>query len=460
MQTYDRDDTIAALSSALGRGGIAVLRISGKDACKIAGEVFRAASGKPLTAFPHGKLLRGKCYDADGTVIDDGMAVVFFAPHSFTGEDVVEIHCHGGMLLVELLLSALYAAGAVPALPGEFTGRAFLAGKIGLSAAEAIMDAIDGETPEKLRLAAAQADGVFSSHIDKLTTEMKRILASTYAYIDFPDEDLTDLSADELHAALVAMQGQLSALRDTYRHGRAVSEGIPTVLFGRPNTGKSSILNALFGAERAIVSAEAGTTRDTVEEKVALGKIMLCLSDTAGIRDADGVEGMGVARARRKLAEAELVLAVFDASLPLGDEDKAVLAEIRASGKQWVALLNKCDLPSVLQPADIGAPHTFVVSAATGAGIAEAKAGIEALFLSEALDYKQTAIIRNARQFRDITEAETALAAAMTALNEGFTQDVAALHIEDALAALSALDGRQIGEEIVSEIFSRFCVGK
>lgn len=460
METYAREETIAALGTAPGRGGIAVLRISGSRATEVANAVFTATSGKRLADFPHGKMLRGS-FSHEGAVIDDGMAVVFFAPHSFTGEDVVELYCHGGILLCELLLAGLYAAGAAPALAGEFTGRAFLHGKIGLSAAEAVMDAIDGETPEKLRLAAAQAGGVFARETDALAAEVRRLVASTYAFIDFPDEDLTDLSPAELAAGIAALREKTGAMLATYRHGRAVSEGVPTVLFGRPNTGKSSILNALFGAERAIVSPEAGTTRDTVEETVALGKIMLRLADTAGIREASGVEGMGVARARQKLAEAELVLAVFDGSEPLTAEDTAVLAAIRASGKQWVALVNKSDKGAPVWDADtLGANAVFVVSAATGDGINEAKNGVAALFLSEKLDYNNTVVLRNARQFHTLREADAALAHAADALAAGFSQDMAALDLEMALSHLSALDGRQVSEEIVSEIFSRFCVGK
>lgn len=459
METYAREDTIAALSTALGRGGIAVLRVSGKDACMVADKVFSATCGKRLADFPQGKLFRGTCYH-DGAPIDDGMAVVFHAPHSFTGEDLVEIHCHGGVLLTQLLLEELYRGGAVPALPGEFTGRAFLSGKIGLSAAEAVMDAIDGETPEKLHLAAAQAGGVFANATAKLADELRRLIASTYAYIDFPDEDLTDLSVSELANGIRELRQEIGNMLATYRHGRAVSEGIPTVLFGKPNTGKSSILNALFGEDRAIVSPEAGTTRDTVEETVALGKVLLRLCDTAGIRAATGVEEMGVARAKRKLSEAELVLAVFDGSAPLTEEDRDVLAAISESGKQWVALLNKSDKGLVVTPEEIGAPTTFVVSAATGDGINAVKNGVAALFLSEKLDYRTTAVVRNARQHHSLTAADASLAKAEEALALGFSQDMAALDMEQALSHLLELDGRQVAEEIVHEIFSRFCVGK
>ncbi len=455
-----RNDTIAALSTPYGKGGIAVIRISGSDAVTIGDAIFVCKNGKALSAQPHAKLVHGELWHC-GSAIDDAMAVVFRAPHSFTGEDTVELHCHGGVLLSQLVLESAFLQGAVPAEAGEFTKRAFLNGKLDLSQAEAVIDLIDAQSRAQLQLAATQAKGVLGKSVRALCDEIYTILCSTYAFIDYPDEDLTDLPADELLQKIKALQARLQSLCDTYHAGRVIAQGIPTVLFGRPNTGKSSLLNVLLQSERAIVTDEAGTTRDTIEETAILGNIQLRLCDTAGIRQAGGVEGIGVQRAIDKMAEAELVLAVFDASAPLTREDFDVMQKLAdCQDKTVIAILNKSDLPQDdMRAVKEAFANCVCVSCKTQNGIAALKDCIETLFLQGEVDYTG-AVVTNARQYAALCQANTALCRAVETLESSLTQDVCGMDLEEALGALQELDGRAVGESIVNGIFSRFCVGK
>ncbi len=455
-----RNDTIAALSTPYGKGGIAVIRISGSEAAAIGDAIFVCKNGKALSSQPSAKLVHGELLH-QGSVIDDAMAVLFRAPNSFTGEDTVELHCHGGILLSQLVLESAFLAGAVPAEAGEFTKRAFLNGKLDLSQAEAVIDLIDAQSRAHLQLAATQAKGVLGQKVRALCDEIYAILCSTYAFIDYPDEDLTDIPTDELLQKLKSLQARLQSLCDTYHAGRAIAQGIPTVLFGKPNTGKSSLLNALLQSERAIVTDEAGTTRDTIEETAVLGKVQLRLCDTAGIRQAGGVEGIGVQRAMDKMQEAELVLAVFDASAPLTDEDFAVVQKLTdCQGKTTVAVLNKSDLPSCdMNAVKEAFAHHVCISCKTQDGISALKDCIESLFLQGDVDYTG-AVVTNARQYASLCQANTALCRAVETLESSLTQDVCGMDLEEALGALQETDGRAVGESIVNGIFSRFCVGK
>jgi tRNA modification GTPase len=455
-----RNETIAALSTPYGRGGIAVIRVSGENAQKIGDAVFRCKNGRPLSAQTAGKLVHGEILH-EGNVIDDAMAVIFRAPHSFTGEDTVELHCHGGILLSQLVLESAFLAGAVPAQAGEFTQRAFLNGKIDLSQAEAVIDLIDAQSQAHLRLAASQAKGTLSRRVNALCDEIYTILCSTYAFIDFPDEDLTDIPLDDLKARLRALILSMQTLADTYHAGRAIAQGIPTVLFGRPNTGKSSLLNALLGQERAIVTDIAGTTRDTIEETAVIGKVQLRLCDTAGIRQADGVEGIGVRRAWDKLNEAELVLAVFDQAQPLQNEDKEILSTLEKTHKTVIAILNKSDLAPQIELDEIEkvATHTVTVSCKEATGLQELSQLVNDLFVQGEVDYNE-AILSNARQYSALQKGLDAVKRALGVLEDDLTQDVCGMDLEEALGALRSLDGKAVGEEIVNGIFSRFCVGK
>ncbi len=464
------DTTIAAISTPYGRGGIAVIRLSGPDAIAIASKVFAPKSGRPLADCQPAKLQHGDIFH-EGEIIDDGMAVIFRAPHSFTGEDSAELHCHGGIVLSQTVLEAVLAAGAVPAGPGEFTKRAFLSGKMDLSQAEAVIELIDADSREKLKLSAAQARGVLSRRIGDLYNRIKALLASVYVYIDFPDEDLSDVSAEEMIAQLSALAADMDQLIATYHTGRAVMNGIATAIVGKPNTGKSSFLNALLGEQRALVTDIAGTTRDTVEETVNLGKLTLRLCDTAGIRsldiqsDSDRIEALGIDRSVQKLKEAELIFAVFDTARPLDEQDEQVLSFLAESTAPIIALLNKSDLSAVMTEADIARIAAISIailplSAKSGEGLSSLTAAVEKLFLQGELDLTHDAIVTNARQYVSLKAARERVADALSALTSGLPQDLAGLDLEQALTHLSELDGREVTEDIVSDIFHRFCVGK
>lgn len=458
-----QNTTIAAISTPYGKGGVALLRVSGPDAAAIAQKVFFPACGEMLSSLPHAKEVYGHIR-SDGVAIDDGMAVYFRAPHSYTGEDTVEITCHGGILLTQTVLEALLCAGAVPAEPGEFTRRAFLCGKMSLSQAEAVISLIEAESREKLRLSTAQAKGALRRTTDALYDSLRAIVSSTYAYIDFPDEDMTDLPPAEILTLLRDLADALRRLRESYRTGRAICEGIPTVIIGRPNTGKSSLLNALLGEQRAIVTPIAGTTRDTIEETASVGRVLLRLCDTAGIHETDdAVERLGVARAMEKLRDAALVLAVFDGSEMLTDADQTLLAQL-AADKHGTAI-------AILNKKDLGAPCRFAfpeglfadvlsLSCKSGEGMDTLTEVINKLFVDDTLDYDHCAILTNARQASNAAHAEECIRRAIAALESGMTQDVAGMDLEEALTHLGELDGRQVTEEIVNDIFHRFCVGK
>ncbi len=455
MQSFE---PIAAISTPYGRGGIAVIRLSGEGCIELAEKMFAPKSHKKLSDTKSGCAVYGDILRA-GKRIDDGIATVFRAPRSFTGEDTVEISCHGGILLTEQVLTSVLECGCRMALGGEFTKRAFLNGKLSLTEAEAVIGLIDAESEESLRLSASMTNGVLKNGINDLCDEITELLASVYAYIDYPDEDLTDLSVSELSERAENMLKELDRLVGSYRSGRAINEGIKTAIVGKPNAGKSSVLNRLLGYDRAIVTSVAGTTRDTVEESAVIGKVTLRLCDTAGIRESDDeVERLGIERSISKMNDAELILAVFDGSKPIDDLDRNVIERISESGTEVIGIINKSDISS-----EIGYDLPFdsvTVSSLNGDGFDELRDKISNLYVSEKLDYDTTPIISNARQYAAATEAKMRVENAVSALKNGFTQDIAGMDLELSLSALREIDGRNVSEEITDRIFSRFCVGK
>ncbi len=466
LQNTERNEnmsTVSAISTPFGRGGIAVIRLTGEDAIKITSEIFKPASKKSLLDYGPNRLVYGDIYK-DGRIIDRGMAVFFSAPHSYTGEDSAEIHCHGGILLSQMVLEATFAAGALPAGKGEFTKRAFLSGKMGLSQAEAVIDLIDAESEYKAVLSASQADGRLSRKVNGIYDRIMRIVSSIYAFIDYPDEDLTDVSVDDMKNELMEIKNELTELKKTYRTGKAVCEGIPTVIAGKPNTGKSSLLNMLLGEERAIVTAVAGTTRDTLEETLGAGKVLLRLCDTAGIHSSDDeVEKLGVERAVGKLRSAELILAVFDRSQELDGDDREFLRELEAcKDKTIIVILNKTDKGCVLGKNDFCdiTPYVAETSAKNEEGRNELIELIEKVYIEGNIDYDSVTMVTNARQFASVTSAVTHIESALNSLKEGFTQDIAGMELELALSTLGDLDGKKVTEDVVQNIFGRFCVGK
>ncbi|MBQ8576352.1 MAG: tRNA uridine-5-carboxymethylaminomethyl(34) synthesis GTPase MnmE [Clostridia bacterium] len=454
--------TIAAISTPYGRGGIAVIRISGDNAVEIAGNVFVPGSKTPFSETESNRTVWGRIYYKEEQ-IDDGMAVIFRAPHSYTGEDTVEISCHGGIFITQKVLESTFLAGAVPAGPGEFTKHAFLNGKLGLSQAEAIIDLIDARNMEKVRLAGAGARGALKRAAEEIYVLLRDAVSTTYAYIDYPDEDLTDLTPEELLEKIGDAKRRLQKLERSYSVGRAVNEGIRCAIVGKPNTGKSSLLNALMGEDRAIVTDIAGTTRDVLEETVSIGRVMLRLSDTAGIHDTeDVVEKLGVERSLRALSDAELIMAVFDGSVPLGEEDFALAEHLRGAGCPVLAVVNKSDVSRAAEISSLGIDFTAecTVSARTGEGMDALREKIEELFLGGEIDYNTEGIVSNARQYAAVCAALEHISRAEEALSAGYTQDIAGMDIELALSALAEVDGRSVTGDVVETIFHNFCVGK
>ena len=461
--------TIAAISTPFGRGGIAVIRISGSDAFAVAEKMFYPRSGKKLSDYSPNTAIYGDIV-ADIGKIDDAVAVIFRAPRSFTGEDTVEISCHGGILLSERVLKTAFLCGAAPAGPGEFSQRAFLNGKLGLSEAEAVIGLINAESEEKLRLYASHASGALTRRTEELRASLLRLLSSVYVSLDYPDEDLREVSDDEFRAALDEIYGKLSESAETYREGKAVCEGVKTVLLGKPNTGKSSLMNALLKKDRAIVTDMPGTTRDTIEETVTAGRILLRLCDTAGIRSENvgEAERLGINRTKRASEEAELVIAVFDLSSPPDENDKQIIKLLQryaVSGKKIIAALNKTDVGTKeAEEAFLrelpGEVTVCRICAMRGEGVEALKKAAEELFSNGYTDYTSVAVIANARQFSAVCAARDAVGRAREAFDNGVGSDVCGLDLEAALASLGEIDGRTAAEEITNEIFHSFCVGK
>ncbi len=459
--------TVAAVSTAPGRAGIAVIRVTGDDCIKIVSRVFVPRSGRVLGEYPSAKAVFGDIY-CRGEIIDNGICTVFRAPASYTGEDTAEISCHGNDLCVSMILSELYEKGAKPAGPGEFTRRAFLNGKLDLAQAEAVAELIDAESTAAIKLSNAKVNGKLSSEIDSISDKLTATLASVYAFIDYPDEDLADMSADEMRDTVQSALVRLDSLCNSYAGGRAISCGIKTAIVGLPNSGKSSLLNMLVGSERAIVTDIAGTTRDVITEKITVGNISLILSDTAGIRETDdAVEKIGVERAYESLDEAELVLAVIDGSGKLCDgEIKLIDTLCETTDKNIILIVNKNDLDcndvqknEFIKEVSGKFANIVFVSAKNHSGKQELESIITALYPSGDELVKSGLVVTSARIYSALKNARDAVYDSLETL-KSFTPDVAGGDIERAIAALSEADGRSVTEEIVNSIFSHFCVGK
>ncbi len=453
--------TIAAIGTPHGKGGVAMIRISGDDAFEVAERIFVPASKSRFAEKIHGMTYYGSFCDETG-VFDDGLCVLFHAPRSFTGEPTAELYCHGGVLVTKKLLSAALKNGAAMAGAGEFTRRAFMNGKISLTQAEAIGGIIDSKTEKHLSVSSRQANGSLSNVLGRVYDELKLLAASVYAYIDYPDEDMTDVTVDEMRTRLFSVRDTLKRLTGSHAYGRAISEGVSTAIVGKPNAGKSSLLNLLCGEDRAIVTDIAGTTRDVVTENVHLGDILLRLSDTAGIHDSgDEVEKIGIEKSKKALESASLVLAVFDSSRPVDDDDLRLIEHIKASGKSdvTVCILNKTDIAdSKFDASSLGFERALSVSALSGEGIDALTDMVADMFGAGEIG-EDDEIVVNARQNASVVNALSAVESALDAL-DGFTQDIAGMDVERALSAIAEADGRSVSEDIVNEIFSHFCVGK
>ena len=443
-------DTIAALATPFGQGAIAVLRLSGAESLAVA----ERAIGRPELQLPAREVRLAAVRDAGGEILDEVLVTAFPGPRSYTGEDVVEISCHGGVLVAQRVLERLLACGARPAEAGEFTQRAFLNGKIDLTQAEAVMDVISAQTELSLRAAQHQLGGRIGEATESLRGELLAILAHMEAYIDFPEEDIDPETGAGLLKRLDAVRAEIDALLDTAEQGRILREGVRTVIYGKPNVGKSSLLNLLLGYERAIVSEIAGTTRDTVEEVVNLGGIPVRLIDTAGMREAsDEIERRGVERARRHLREADLILEVVDA----GEKRDLITTREERENAHYLLVLNKCDLP---RHADWNDSDAVAISCHERSGLEELTRAIgEELSLGVA-SWGQEAVAVNARHQECLRRSREGVLTCRDQLSRGVSPEFAAVDLRISLEAIGEVAGKVETEELLGEIFGSFCIGK
>ena len=450
------EKTIAAISTANGQGGIGVIRISGENALSVAESVFQSINNKKLTEMKGYTAAYGKIVD-DDEIIDEAVALVFRTPHSYTGEDVVELSCHGGLYVTKRVLRAVLKNGAAPAEAGEFTKRAFLNGKLGLTEAEAVMDIISAKGAQSARAALSCKEGKLRQRIDSVRDSLVNTAAHLSAWADYPEEDIPEVDNDHLSSSLTECR---SSLLDSYDAGKIMREGVDTVIAGRPNVGKSTIMNLLSGCERSIVTSVPGTTRDVIEETVILGDIPLRLSDTAGIRATDDpVEKIGVEKARDRILKAGLVLAVFDSSRPLSEDDRELIELL--TDAPAIAVINKTDLPQQLDTEYIRSriKHLAFISALEGIGAYELEKQVSEIVGTSKLDASQ-GILATERQRCAAESALRSIDEAISALRSGITLDAVTVIIEDAINSLLELTGERVTEAVVDKVFSHFCVGK
>lgn len=454
-------DTIAAIATGGGVSAVGIIRVSGSDAIIAADRIFRAKNGKKMSEAEPRQLVYGTLLNSDGAVIDLCMCTVSRAPGSYTGEDTAEFHCHGSPVVLSEGLRALFKTGVRQAEPGEFTKRAFLNGRMDLSQAEAVIDLIESETQPAALNAAGQLRGAVGRKIGEICNDLLDMSAHYFAVIDYPDEDIEDFKLESYKNMLNESEKALTALLATYNRGKVMKNGVKTVIIGRPNVGKSSLLNALLGYERAIVTPVAGTTRDTIEEKLHLGNVLLRLIDTAGIRRAEEqAEQLGVQRALKAAGEAELVIAVFDGSQTLKDDDAEVM-RIAMTAKNKIAVVNKSDLTLKADTGEIENKlgKAVLLSSLTGDGIGQFVSEIQRIFESGALR-PDGEILTNYRQAEAIERSLGSIRAAIAALRSDMTPDAVLTEIETALSSLGEITGKTMRKDIAARIFERFCVGK
>ena len=453
-------DTIAAVATGNVVSAIGILRVSGEETLDIIDRVFFPANGKPMSLSEDRKLVYGALKAADGSVLDLCLCTISRGPHSYTGEDTAELQCHGSPTVLRAGLHALFAAGARQALAGEFSRRAFLNDRMDLTQAEAVIDLIHSETEQAAKNAAGQLGGAVLRCVQPIYQSLADIAIHYHAVIDYPDEDIPDFRLQAYAETLSAASAELTRLLQTFDRGRVMTSGVPAALLGRPNAGKSSLLNALLGYDRAIVTEVPGTTRDTLEERCELGGVLLRLTDTAGLHEtADRVEALGVERSRRAAEQALLAIAVFDASEPLTEDDRTVI-ETAKQVQRRIAVLNKSDRPAVLEPAAFAPDFdaVCVLSAREQTGLSALEQAVADLFPLPETPAGE--ILTNERQADAIRRALISLTAAQEAMQTGFTPDAVLTEAEGAMQAIGELTGASVREDITQRIFERFCVGK
>ena len=452
------NDIIAAVSTGNCVSAIGIIRLSGNGCAAVADKVFTMNNGESVENAPVRKMMLGNLRDKQGRTIDQCMVVFSKAPHSYTGEDTVEFHCHGSPAVLVAGLEALYLAGARPAKRGEFTKRAFMNGQLGLTQAEAVIDLIEAETADAAANAAGQVSGRLQKRLSPIYDNLTDLCSHFHAVLDYPDEDIEDFGLENYHQALRSDAKALYALLQTYGQGRILRHGVAAAIVGKPNVGKSSLLNALAGYDRVIVTEIAGTTRDTVEETVMLGNTRLRLIDTAGIRNTeDRIEAMGVERSKKEAENADLVLFVCDGSQPLTEEDHAVI-DVCLEAENAIALINKTDLGRKTQPSDLPFTTVIPICAKTGAGLDQLANVVDTMFAGESPC--DGSVLTNARQFDAIRRAYEAMLQALKGLQLGLTPDAVLTDIETAMEAMGEVTGATVREDITARIFERFCVGK
>ena len=457
-------NTIAAISTPPGKGGVALIRISGEEALAVASKVFLPAYKKEISDYPARTQIYGYVVDGDER-IDDVLLTYFPAPNSYTGEHTVEICTHGGIVVTRTVLETVLSAGARYAEAGEFTRRAFVNGKLSLTEAEAIASLLEAQSREQIKLASHTARTSLEREIDAIRTSLIELMSSMYARIDYPDEDLGDFDDDEVSEILEKISTRAISLLSTYKTGRAVSEGISTVICGKTNVGKSSLYNLIAGEDAAIVTDVEGTTRDVLSRRAPLGKVILNLADTAGIRDeaVDVVERIGIERSRQMMEKCELLFAIFDISRNFDEQDAALLSEISKLNCTKIALLSKCDCEHVFDESQlIGFDKIIHVSVVqepveTLKKVAEC---VDEMFTDGKINIGNDPVISSARQYAALARACEHISEAKRGICAGLSQDAVSSDVERALGAISELDGRAVSEEITADIFSKFCVGK
>ena len=453
-------DTIAAIATGNVISAIGIIRLSGDDTLAVIDRVFRPSSGKAMSESPNRKLVYGALCDTDGQTLDLCLCTISRGPSSYTGEDTAELQCHGSPTVLRAGLQALFAAGARQALAGEFSKRAFLNHRMDLTQAEAVIDLIHAESAQEAKNAVGQLGGAVLRRAQGVYDTLADIASHYHAVIDYPDEDIEDFELTAYTAALTDSIAQLQRLLDTFARGSVLHSGVPSVILGRPNAGKSSLLNALLGYDRAIVTDIPGTTRDPIEERVTLGGVLLRLTDTAGLHaTADPVEALGVGRALDAAGQAALAIAVFDASEPLTADDRQVI-QAAQQAQERIAVLNKSDLPAALSAEEFTEDfdRVCIVSAKEHTGLASLEEAVAALFPLP--DAPAGEILTNARHADAVSRALESLRAALDAMQLGVTPDAVLTEAEEAMSALGELTGASIREDITNRIFSRFCVGK